>query len=143
MEQRKIGISSQGLPTHYSAGVIIVCRGKYLLLDRKNIPFGFACPTGHVDEGEAPSVAAIREVQEETGVVLNEVALVAEEEIDWNYCRSTIVHYWYLYRAAILDDTLVFNKEETKSLGWYTPEEIKRLDLEPVWKYWLEKMNII
>lgn len=32
---------------------------------------------------------------------------------------------------------------ETKSIGWYTPDEIKKLELEAVWKYWFEKLGVL
>ena len=41
-----------------------------LLIERANPPFGWALPGGFVDEGERVETAAIREVQEETGVVV-------------------------------------------------------------------------
>ena len=135
-EKRKTGKSKDGREMHYSAGVIVECDGKYLMEDRKNIPYGFACPAGHVDEGEDPKDAGIREVFEETGVKLEGAELLFEEEISWNYCKSAQVHYWYLFKAKTNYSALVFNEEETKSLNWYIVEEIKKLNLEPVWKYW-------
>ena len=140
----KLGKSSDGREMHYSAGVIVECNGKYLLLDRKNPPPGFACPAGHVDEGEEPKTAAIREVSEETGIELKDVEFICEEEISWNYCKSgTEIHYWYLYKANVVSEDFIFYKEEAKSLAWYTVEEVKKLNLEQVWKYWFEKLKIL
>ncbi len=144
MPKMKLGKSKDGREMHYSAGVIVECNGKYLMLDRKNPPPGFACPAGHVDENEEPKVAAIREVYEETGIKLENVEFICEEEIPWNYCKSDIgVHYWYLYRASVLSENFVLEEEEEKSLAWYTVDEIKKLNLEPVWKYWFEKLKIL
>lgn len=139
----KLGKSKDGREMHYSTGVIVECNGKYLMLDRKNPPPGFACPAGHIDEGEEPKVAAIREVFEETGIKLGNIEFVCEEEISWNYCKSATVHYWYLYKADVLSENLVFNEEEEKSLAWYSVDEIKKLNLEEVWKYWFEKLKIL
>src|SRR3989344_5342907 len=69
--------------------------------------------------------------------------LILEEEVPWNYCRSTTVHYWYLYKASSQSEEIILNKEEEKSIGWYAVDEIKKLNLEPVWEYWLEKVKII
>lgn len=140
---RKISKSSDGREMHYSAGVIVECNGKYLMMDRKNPPPGFACPAGHIDEGEDPKAAAIREVYEETGIKVKDLEFVLEEEVPWNYCKSATVHYWYLYKVSVPTEDLVFNKEESKLLAWYTLGEVKKLNLEPVWKYWLEKTRII
>lgn len=141
--ERKTGKSSDGREMHYSAGVIVEHGGKYLLLDRKSIPLGYACPAGHVDEGEDPKTSALREVEEEAGIKLKDAEFILEEEVPWNYCKSATVHYWYLYKVKVPTGEIKINKEEEKSLGWYTKEEIKKLNLEPVWKYWLEKLKII
>ena len=42
----------KGIPRHYIVGIIVERNEKYLLLERINFPYGFACPAGHVDEGE-------------------------------------------------------------------------------------------
>ena len=141
-EIKKISKSSDGREMHYSAGIIVECNGKYLMLDRKNPPFGFACPAGHVDEGEEPKAAAIREVFEETGIKLEDAEFLCEEEVPWNYCKSATAHYWYLYRASVPSENFTINEKEENSLAWYTKQEIKNLNLEPVWKHWFEKMKI-
>lgn len=140
-KKRKIGKSSDGREMHYSAGVIVECNGKYLMLDRKSPPFGFACPAGHVDEDEEPKGAAIREVSEETGIKLQDVEFLCEEEVPWNVCKSGAMHYWYVYKARVSSEDFVLNKEEAKSAGWYTKEELQKLDLEPVWIHWFKKIN--
>lgn len=53
------------------ADVIALCHGKIVLVERLREPFGLALPGGHVDPGETPKEAAIREFTEETGLALN------------------------------------------------------------------------
>lgn len=49
--------------------IIIACPGrKVVLIERKNIPFGWALPGGFVDYGETVEQAAVREALEETGL---------------------------------------------------------------------------
>lgn len=139
----KIGKSSDGKEMHYSAGIIVECNGKYLMMDRKNFPFGFAAPAGHVDEGETPKEAAKRETLEETGIKLENLEFVHGEEVPWNICASGAMHHWYVYKAKVPSEDFVFNDKEAKSMDWYNKEEIKNLDLEPIWKYWFEKFKII
>lgn len=143
MAEKKIGKSADGRNMHYSAGIILDCKGKYLLLDRMNEPFGFACPAGHIDIGESPQEAAVRELREETGVRVKDPLFIVSEEVPWNFCRNASVHYWYVFRTGV--PSFVFNLDfrEAKSGGWYSPEEIRGLELERVWAYWLKKLEVI
>lgn len=142
-KQKKIGKSKDGKEMHYSAGILVEYNGKYLLMDRINPPPGFACPAGHVDEGEDSKISAIRELQEETGIIVNDLEFLYEEEIPWNYCKSATVHYWYLYKISINSEKIILDKDEAKSIGWYSPEEIKNMNIEEVWLYWFKKLKIL
>ena len=51
--------------------------GKFVLIERQKFPLGLALPGGHVDPGEGPREAAIREFKEETGLTLSNVQFVA------------------------------------------------------------------
>ena len=48
-----------------AAGGIVVKDGKFVSIVRKGIP---DLPKGHIEKGETPEVAALREVEEETGI---------------------------------------------------------------------------
>ncbi len=50
--------------------VIIEYKGKIVLIERKNYPFGWALPGGFVEYGETVEKAARREAKEETGLVV-------------------------------------------------------------------------
>ncbi len=128
---------------HYSAGILVEHNGKYLLMDRVNPPPGFACPAGHVDEGENPKTSALRELKEETGIVADDIDFVCEEEIPWNYCRSATMHYWYLYQKSVNSEMIKIDRKEAKSAGWYSPKEIKQMNIEEVWLYWFKKLKIL
>ena len=139
----KEGVSSTGKPMHYSAGALVKKEEKYLLIDRAHPPYGFAGPAGHIDEGESPEEAVKREVREETGLTITSCKLLEKEEISNNVCTTGMtIHYWYLFECAVSGDVKQ-NKRETKSIGWYTPSEIKKLKLEPVWEYWFKKLKIM
>ena len=66
--QPKIGRSRNDDTMHYSVGAIIERDGKYLLTNRMKPPPGYASLSGHIDEGENPDVALLREVMEESGL---------------------------------------------------------------------------
>ena len=48
-----------------AAGGIVVTNGKFVSILRHGIP---DLPKGHIEKGETPEVAALREVEEETGI---------------------------------------------------------------------------
>lgn len=138
-----MGKSKDGHIMHYSVGAIIKRGGKILMIDRTIFPFGFACLAGHVEEGEPAEEALKREIAEESGMSILNCRLIIEEEVDGNVCsRDVAVHYWYVFECDCEGEPQIFSTEE-KSIGWYSPEEIKTLSLEPVWKYWFEKLHII
>lgn len=139
----KQGKSKDGKLMHYSVGALIKKDGKYLLIDRVQPPFGFAGLAGHVDDDEEAKKALKREIEEESGLKIDSHKLLFEEELGWNWCTKGVgVHYWYLYECEVLGETKR-NFFETKSIGWYNRDEIKKLKLEPVWEYWFKKLKII
>jgi 8-oxo-dGTP pyrophosphatase MutT (NUDIX family) len=143
MAKPKEGKTKDGTPMHFSVGALIERDGQYLLIDRAVPPFGFAGVAGHIDDGEDEERAVIREVKEEVGLDVVNPVLLYEEELDWNWCsRGITSHYWYLFHCPVSGD-LTRSIRETKSAGWYSKEDIKKLTLEPAWEYWFKKLNII
>ncbi|MFH2018783.1 MAG: NUDIX hydrolase [bacterium] len=139
----KIGKSKDGHLMHYSVGAIIERGGKYLMIDRAVLPYGFACIAGHIETGEDPMTALAREVEEESGMKVQGCEKILETEVDWNLCsRGIRVHYWHLFECVAEGDPVLFSAEE-KSIGWYSPEELGKMKLEPIWEYWLKKRGII
>lgn len=51
--------------------IIIEIDKQIVLIERKNPPFGWALPGGFVDYGESYETAALREAQEETGLIVS------------------------------------------------------------------------
>jgi ADP-ribose pyrophosphatase YjhB (NUDIX family) len=147
MVEPKLGKSSSGKDMHYSVGAIIYRDGKLLLVDRLKVPLGLAGPAGHVDVGETPEHALVREVKEETYLDAARYEKVSEEEVDGNMCaRGIDVHYWHVYRCETTGEPIM-KPDEAKSIGWYSPEQIKELKekrkLEPVWEHWFEVLGIV
>lgn len=143
MSDPLIKTASNGQALHYSVGAVIERDGKYLLVDRVNPPPGFAGLAGHMDASETdPEKAMRREILEESGLTVTKSELVLEEEVLWNYCKSGPAHYWYLYKVEV-EGEVKQNTEEEKSIGWYSREELSKLNLEKVWRHWFEKLGII
>ena len=127
---------------HFTVGALIEQDGKYLLIDRALPPLGFACVAGHIDEGEEPINAVKREIKEESNLDAKEVTLVDEETLDWNWCsKGATQHHWCIYKCKV--NGKIKRNEESKSIGWFYPEEIRTLKLEPSWEYWFKKLKII
>ena len=83
-----------------AAGGIIVKDGKFVSIMRKGIP---DLPKGHIEKGETPEVAALREVEEETGI--GHLQIIKELPSSW-HCYfeheawSLKRTYWYLMSAT-------------------------------------------
>ncbi|MFH1358377.1 MAG: NUDIX domain-containing protein [archaeon] len=146
-EKPKLGKSSKGEEMHYSVGAVIkkIENGeeKYLLIDRAIPPYGFAGVAGHIDEGERAEESLVREVKEECGLDVVDFKLLFEEERKGNWCsKGCKVHYWYLFECDVKGD-VKRSLGETKSIAWFSKDEIKKLKLELVWKYWFEKLGVL
>jgi len=68
-------------PSH-AGGIVFRCRGdlvEYLLVRSSVGADEWVLPKGHIETGETPEMAAVREVQEESGVVARVLARVADD----------------------------------------------------------------
>ena len=79
-----------------AAGGVVATNGKFVSITRHGIP---DLPKGHIEKGESPEQAALREVEEETGI--GNLQIVKElpstwhcylEHEEWKLKRT----YWYL-----------------------------------------------
>ena len=128
---------------HFSVGAFIKRNNQYLLIDRIKPPYGFAGIAGHVDSEETPEQALNREVNEESGLKVISQKLIFDEFIDWNKCHKFPEiggHHWYVYECDV-EGEVKLDTNESKSIEWYTVDEIKNLHLEPVWDYWFKKLE--
>lgn len=148
---------------HTSVGILVWDKGKLLLIERKNFPFGFAPPAGHLD-GDNFEIGSRRELKEEVGLEAVSLKLVTRGKKE-NKCKreNGNWHDWEIFEAQTRGE-LVGSKDETKNLGWYSKEELKYLSerteeylsgkikesdwqispgLEAVWFYWFKELKII
>ena len=137
-----------------SVGAIIRNKaGEILMIDRVHEPFGWACPAGHVEEDKGfkePFRGSLdMEVSEEVGLKVLSAEMVLEETVSWNNCRrSTEGHHWRVYEVLEVGEyeEISINNAgyiEARGYGWFKPEELEHLELEPVWRYFLEKLGYI
>jgi 8-oxo-dGTP pyrophosphatase MutT (NUDIX family) len=109
---------------HRSAGGLVVLGSRILLISTQ-AGRRWQLPKGHIEEGETPEQAAVREVREETGVTSRVVAPLPG------------VEYWFVERGAhrihkqvdyfLLDylsgDTADFDPHEVSGAEWFSWEE--------------------
>ncbi len=93
-----------------AAGGIVVKDGQFVSIVRKGIP---DLPKGHIEQGETPEAAALREVEEETGIgklhIINELPSTWHcylEHDEWTLKRT----YWYLMST----DEAILPKPQTE-----------------------------
>lgn len=103
--------------SHPKVGVaIILQRADCILLGKRKSEHGqgtFSVPGGHVEMGEEPYDAAVRELLEETGIVVPELEFIGFT----NDVFSQDKHYVTLYFTAYCDQEPI-NKEPEKCESW-------------------------
>ena len=82
-----------------AAGGVVITDGKIVSITRHDIP---DLPKGHIEKGESPEQAALREVEEETGIgklhIIKELPSTWHcylEHEEWRLKRT----YWYLMES--------------------------------------------
>lgn len=130
--------------TNKSVGAIIERDGELLLIDRRNIPYGWAAIAGHIEGGQTSEEALLAEVSEEVNLKVLSHKLLIEEMVPWNNCRRSggEGHYWRVFKVEA-EGKVEIEEEEVKGFGWFLRAEVEHLELEPVWRYWFEKLGYI
>ena len=121
---------------------LIVRDGKVLLLKRsetsKKFPGYWIGPGGHVDENEDILTAAIREVEEETGVKVGDAEIKLKAIAIGNHSdrgETYLVHYFLIRLDS--DQTIIDSDEGGSS--WIPTKEVLTMDkVFPPFKYYLE-----
>ncbi|MCC7570460.1 NUDIX domain-containing protein [Candidatus Micrarchaeota archaeon] len=138
-------IEYQGEQIHVSVGAVIIVDNKILMIDRVNFPLGWACPAGHVDEGETVEQALVREVREETGFNVTFAKEIYTEFTSWNECnRGVKGHFWHIFLCTG-EGKITTSKKEVKDWGWKKLDEIEEIlkseKMEEVWVFWFKKFK--
>ena len=83
-----------------AAGGVVIIDDKFVAIERHGIP---DLPKGHIERGESPEVAAVREVEEETGI--KDLEIIKELPATW-HCYLLNNQWtlkktsWYLMRTS-------------------------------------------
>lgn len=113
-----------------SAHIILVNKqGNILLTQRQDVPI-WVIPGGHLEKGETPKDAAIRELYEETGIKANDVTLIAK------YCiRNTTKKF--LFSCQMSDNSTIKKSFEVRNARWVNPFKLPA----PISLYETKKIN--
>ena len=107
-----------------AAGGVVVVNGKIVTITRNGIP---DLPKGHIEKGEQPEQAAIREVEEETGI--GKLRIVKELPSTW-HCYQLNEEwrlkrtYWYLMESGEAFQTKPQTEEGISEVKLIGNEEI-------------------
>ncbi|NLS52108.1 NUDIX domain-containing protein [Hafnia alvei] len=97
--------------------IIVRQQQSILLLQRKNTGFDdgkWSLPAGHVEEGESALTAAVREAEEEIGIVIPPSALKLIYTLHRKSDERTYIDLWF---EAKRFDGVPVNKEPNKCAG--------------------------
>jgi 8-oxo-dGTP pyrophosphatase MutT (NUDIX family) len=128
---------------HESVGVFVFNEAnKALFFQRRIYPFALTIPAGHLDKGEHPEVAVVRELEEETGIKIRQdgVRLFSIEDVIGDECRrGSDNHKWHLYVVKIKQSTNIMINDEGIESVWLSLQEVAAQNpVYPV-KYFIEK----
>jgi 8-oxo-dGTP pyrophosphatase MutT (NUDIX family) len=120
-----------GRLVHESVGAIVRRETRLLLFHRCRFPIGWTIPAGHREVGCKPEREVRREVLEEVGLEVVDARPVWDEPVLLSdRCRrGADLHRWHLFEAEVEGEVRL--GEEGDGFGWYSPEQVERLDLIP------------
>jgi 8-oxo-dGTP pyrophosphatase MutT (NUDIX family) len=109
---------------HRSAGGLVVLDARILLISTQS-GRRWQLPKGHIEEGETPEQAAVREVREETGVTSRVVAPLPGVEYWFVERGAHRVHKRvdYFLLAYLSGDTADFDAREVSGAEWFSWED--------------------
>ena len=120
------------MPSPHPASSAIVRQGDRLLLIRRINPPSkdmFAFPGGRGEPGETPQQTALRELEEETGIVARHPQLFATYDLPSHDGEGRLVSHFFLsvYTVEAESTGDVHAADDAAEAGWYTLEEIRKL----------------
>ncbi|MBU6447333.1 NUDIX domain-containing protein [Patescibacteria group bacterium] len=129
---------------HESVGIFISNdQNEVLFFQRNKFPFLLTIPAGHLDVGEDSQQAIMREVKEETGLILDKVQLFAEEDLVGDQCRrGADKHKWHLFVARVHNSYGVsVSADEGVKPVWLNFKQAEQKDLTFPVKYFMDKFG--
>lgn len=114
-------------------------KNEYLLIYRGNHN-DYSFPKGHLEAGETPEEAAIREVREETGLLTGVIReLKPEEYLNSKSAEETILH---MYLLEIVSGELTIENKGDR-LIWSEENSLEKLLHPGLFSYFISQMKDI
>ena len=104
-------------PDIVAAGAVVLRRGREVLLVHRPKYDDWSFPKGKVDRGEHPLAAAVREVEEETGLRVRLGRPLGDQHYEVNG-RGKTVHYWTARVVGDDDISSYLINQEIDELVW-------------------------
>jgi 8-oxo-dGTP pyrophosphatase MutT (NUDIX family) len=121
----------QGLILYPAAGAAIFDDAGRILLQEKTFEAGWFLPGGAIEPGEHPEQALIREVAEETGLIvrpLQILLMIGGPAYRYTYPNGDEVEILGpIYRCEVVRETGEPLDDETKRLEWFRREDMPAL----------------
>ena len=110
----------------HSAGTLIYRSGKWLLLHYPQGHWDF--PKGHIEPGESPEKAALRELKEETGLV-GKIVPGFREVITYHFQKKghSVEKEVTFFLATVSEDRIVLSREHKGSVWLPASDAVKKL----------------
>jgi 8-oxo-dGTP pyrophosphatase MutT (NUDIX family) len=107
-------------------------------MTKSKFPGFWIVPGGHVEEGEDVLLAAIREIEEETGVILQSQDVSLKVLAFHHHLDRGEVWVEYLFRAEVFTDQKIHSTDEGET-KWVSMNELMSLEnVFPPSKYYLK-----
>ncbi len=109
-----------------ASGGVVVKDGKWLLMFRRKI---WDLPKGKLDKGENSQQAALREIQEETGVKVKIKGKICTTWHTYTLNNNRILKRTKWFLCDCIDDTKLMPQaeEQIEKLEWFTQSEAKTI----------------
>lgn len=107
-------------PKSLGVKIIVENNGKLLMTKISYAHKKWVFPGGAVDKKETAEQAAIRELEEETGIKTNKLIKVGEYTSERNYKRNTVECFYLKTDSSFVK----IDNFEVIDSGWYSPQEL-------------------
>lgn len=123
-----------------SAGLVVIAENKILLCHPTNTKWvnTFTIPKGHIEEGETPEDAAIRETLEEVGLSVKKKQMEDGGVIEYRDKSGLLFKtvYYFLVKLPKIDEEIISRyKLQEEEINWAGFLNKKEADKKIFWRF--------